>query len=55
MLVIKRREGESVIVRIGDKEVKIVVIEIGNQVKLGFQAPPEIAIHREEVAERFKS
>ena len=51
MLVLTRRSGESV--RIGS-EVRLTVLEVsGGQVKIGIDAPPRVAIHREEVFERI--
>ena len=47
MLVLTRKDGESV--QIGD-EISIKVLAIsGNRVKLGFSAPPDIAIRRKEI------
>ena len=47
MLVLTRRNGESV--HIGDAiTVKVLAIS-GNQVKLGFSAPGDVAIRREEL------
>jgi carbon storage regulator len=47
MLVLTRKVGESV--KIGnDIELKILSID-GEQIKLGIEAPREIAIHRKEV------
>ena len=46
MLILTRKRGERII--IGD--IVITMLEInGNQARLGFEAPIEIAIHREEV------
>ena len=51
MLVLTRKTGERI--RIGDA-VELVVLEIqGDRVRLGFHAPPEIPIHRQEVWERI--
>jgi carbon storage regulator len=50
MLILTRKPCESI--RIGE-EVTVVVLEIrGTQVRLGVQAPKDIPVHREEVAER---
>ena len=52
MLVLTRRIGESL--KIGD-EVKLKVLDVqGNQVRIGVDAPKEVAVHREEVYERIK-
>jgi carbon storage regulator len=52
MLVLSRRLGEKLI--IGDN-VKITVLGIsGNQVRLGIDAPREIPVHREEIANKIK-
>lgn len=51
MLCLSRRVGE--VVHIGDN-VSVRVIEIhANHVRLGFAAPRDVAIHREEVLERI--
>jgi len=47
MLVLTRRNGESV--QIGDEIVVKVLSVSGNHVKLGFTAPPEVTIRREEI------
>jgi carbon storage regulator len=53
MLVLTRLEGQSVI--IGDKNIIVTVLGSRNgQVKLGFDAPEDITIHREEVYERIQ-
>lgn len=51
MLVLTRKLGEEV--TIGDS-VSVRVLEIrSGQVKLGFEAPDEIKIHRREIANRI--
>lgn len=47
MLVLSRKASESV--TIGD-EVRIIVLSIsGKQVRIGIEAPSDIAVHREEI------
>lgn len=47
MLILTRKLGESI--TIGD-DIKIIFLEAkGKQVKLGIEAPPDVAVHREEI------
>jgi carbon storage regulator len=47
MLTLTRSVGESI--RIGE-DIEVYVVEVrGGTVRLGFKAPREVAIHREEV------
>jgi carbon storage regulator len=51
MLVLTRKKGQRI--RIGSS-VELTVLEIrGGSVKLGFEAPPNISIHRDEIRSRF--
>ena len=53
MLILTRREGESVL--IGD-DVTITVLRVkGNQVRLGVNAPKNVAVQREEISERMRA
>jgi carbon storage regulator len=52
MLVISRKQGERIV--IGEGIEVIVLGTNGCRVRLGVQAPPEVKVHREEIAKRIK-
>lgn len=52
MLILTRRVGETVM--IGD-DVTVTVLGVkGNQVRIGVNAPKDVAVHREEIYERIR-
>jgi carbon storage regulator len=52
MLILTRRIGESIM--IGD-DVTVAILGVnGNQVRVGFKAPKEMPVHREEIYERIQ-
>ncbi len=52
MLVLTRRIGE--IIRIGPDIVVTTLGVNGSQVRIGVDAPRDVAVHREEIFERIK-
>lgn len=52
MLVLSRKKHESIMI---GPNVRLVVMEIrGDNVRLGFEAPKEVPIHRREVYEAIR-
>jgi carbon storage regulator len=52
MLILTRRVGETLMI---GNDVTVTVLGVkGNQVRIGINAPKNIAVHREEIYERVK-
>lgn len=52
MLVLSRQRDESII--IGDN-IKVTIVDIrGDKVRLGIEAPSDVAVHRQEVYEAIQ-
>lgn len=53
MLVLARKRGESVVI---GSNITVTILEVrGDRVKLGFEAPGEVPIHRLEVQQSVES
>ena len=52
MLVLTRRVGETLIL---GTDIRVTVLAVsGTQVRIGIEAPREVPVHREEVAQRIR-
>jgi len=52
MLILTRRVGETVMI---GNDVTVTILGVkGNQVRVGINAPKDVAVHREEIYERIK-
>ena len=52
MLILTRRVGETVMI---GNDVTVTILGVkGNQVRVGINAPQNVAVHREEIYERIK-
>lgn len=52
MLILTRRNGE--VLKIGD-DIDVTVLGVkGNQVRIGINAPRDVAVHREEIYQKIK-
>lgn len=54
MLILSRKIGESIIIKVGSDNIKITILESNNgTLKLGFEAPNDIKIYRSELYEEI--
>jgi carbon storage regulator len=52
MLVLTRNRDEEVIIDTGSERIRVCVVDIrGDKIRLGFDAPKHVTIHRLEVQE----
>jgi carbon storage regulator len=56
MLILTRKMNQSIVIGDGDNKVTLTVLGVqGGQVRLGIDAPRNVAVHREEIYDRIKS
>ncbi len=52
MLILTRRVGETVMI---GNDITVTILGVkGNQVRVGINAPKNVAVHREEIYERIR-
>lgn len=53
MLVLSRKEGESLVI---GENIKVTIVDIRTAtVRIGIDAPKDVPVHREEVAQAIKA
>jgi carbon storage regulator len=52
MLILTRRVGETVM--IGDNVAVVIIGVKGTQIRIGIDAPKNVAVHRKEIYERIR-
>jgi len=52
MLILTRKAGEALMI---GEDISITVLGVkGNQVRIGINAPKDVAVHREEIYDRIQ-
>ena len=55
MLVLTRRINESIIMDVGDVQILVKVVQVkGKQIRLGFECPKHVKVHRQELMGNLK-
>ena len=54
LLILSRKKGENIIIKLGDKKVEIHILEeAGGEIKLGLEASKDIKIYRGEIYKKI--
>lgn len=52
MLVLSRKKDEQIVITLGSQLVTVKIVDVrGDRVRLGIDAPANVAVHRQEVFE----
>ena len=55
MLILSRREGEKIIIMVGDTRIEVMPLTIHRaHVAVGIKAPRHVTVHREEIAAQIE-
>lgn len=55
MLVLTRKRDEVIVIEVAGQTIRLAPIDIrGDKVRLGFEAPKDVRIHREEIYEAIQ-
>ena len=53
MLILTRKVGETIVI---NDNIRVTVLQVkGNQIRIGVEAPADVAVHRSEIHERIKA
>ncbi|AXO88414.1 carbon storage regulator [Pseudomonas parafulva] len=53
MLILTRKASETIVI---NDNIRVTVLQVsGGQVRIGVDAPAEVAVHRSEIHERIKA
>ena len=55
MLVLTRKVDESVILDVGETQIVVKIVQVrGKQIRVGFECPKHVKIHRQELMGNLK-
>lgn len=55
MLILSRRKDEALIIGDETRKVTVTILDVkGKQVRIGIEAPSDVAVHREEIYDRIR-